>query len=153
MLCNPHPISWLCVEESAGGFLNLDLGVDKFKVKLRKQDWNDCLPNVFSECLAQAHSLTAKEGSIGHRVTSLAIRCQKVLWRWIKSFRDETFWSNPLAGVVLKPMNVDLESLAIEKLILSDLAVSSYLMNCAHAETRVYAEDFINYIAEVAAGT
>lgn len=50
-------------------------------------------------------------------------------------------------------MNVDLESLAIEKLILSDLAVSSYLMNCAHAETRVYAEDFINYIAEVAAGT
>ena len=34
MLSNTHPIGGLRVEEGAGGFLPLDLGVDKFKVKL-----------------------------------------------------------------------------------------------------------------------
>ena len=50
-------------------------------------------------------------------------------------------------------MNVDNESLSIQHLILSDLALPSYLMDRAEAHTRVYAEDFINYIAEVVTGT
>ena len=79
MLSNTHAISGLRVEEGAGGFLPLDLGVNKFKVKLSEKDGEDSLPNVLCEGLAQAYTLAAKEGPEGHWVTTFAIRCQEVL--------------------------------------------------------------------------
>ena len=62
-------------------------------------------------------------------------------------------WSNPLVRIVLKPVNVDDEPLPIQHLILTDLALPSYLMDGAEADTWVYAEDLIYYVAEVVAGT
>ena len=79
MLSNTHPIGGLRVEEGTGRFLPLDLGVYKLEVQLCEEDRKDSLSNVLSEGLAQAYTLATKEGSEGHRVTSLAIRCQEVL--------------------------------------------------------------------------
>ena len=88
----------------------------KFKLELGEERWESELADNFDECLADTDAHATKEWREAVGVPSGATRSQVELTAFIKAFRDELFWLDPLLWVIAERVHAHCERISLPDL-------------------------------------